>query len=79
METAAQMVLIIPGTNQYLSPGNKVKLSRFSNDRWIVGYDWYTWGGNRPVCGWYLIDSNDPEIVKPLHLADLADIYIIEQ
>lgn len=42
-----------------------------------MSYGWYTWGGNRPVCGWYLtnIESSD---IKPLQLTDLDDIYVIE-
>jgi hypothetical protein len=72
--------LNIPNTLQYLEPGCKVKLGRFEIDRWIVKHGWYTWGGNRPFCGWYLesCDSLENKTVKPLQLTDLDDIYIIE-
>jgi len=72
------MCLQHPNTDICLFPDYKVKLGRFSQDRWIVKYGWYSWGGNREVCGWYLIDENDMAIVKPLQSADLIDIYIIE-
>lgn len=53
-----------------------VVLGRYSNRKWKVGYGWYTWGGNRPVCGWYLTDIESGD-VKPFNKADLLDIYII--
>lgn len=71
--------LQIPDKNLFLTPGCKVKLGRFSTERWVVGYGWYTWGGNRPVCGWFVVDASNSEVVKPLQLPDMYDIYIIEQ
>lgn len=71
-------VLDVPNTNICLHPGNKVKLGRFETDAWIVNYGWYSFGGNRPVCGWYLIRVCD-NTVKPLQLTDLDDIYMIEK
>ncbi len=68
----------VPHTNLYLTPECKIKLSRFTNDMWQVKYGWYTWGGNRSVCGWYLVSMEDKEIKKPLQRPDLDDIYIIE-
>ena len=74
-----QMYLEVPDTHIYLNPGMKVKLGRFSQERWIVEYGWYSFGGNRPVCGWYLTDIQDSSIVKPIQLQDLSDIFIVEQ
>lgn len=71
------MKLEIPDCCICLTPGCKVKLGRFDSDIWVVGYGWYEWGGNRPVCGWYLTNARSPEI-KPLQRPDLDDIYIIE-
>lgn len=69
--------LDIPNSSAVLVPGNIVKLGRFSNERWLVGYGWYSFGGNRPVCGWFL--SKDGGLtIKPLQLPDLDDIYVIE-
>ena len=42
-----------------------LKLGRFETTLWTVAYGWYTWGGNRPVCGWYLIDESNPADLKP--------------
>lgn len=76
----------IPNADCVIRPGNVVKLGRFDNTRWVVGYGWYSWGGNRPVCGWYLAEMTDKchkhdkiaKEVKPLQLPDLDDIYVIE-
>lgn len=67
----------IPNAGCCIHPGDIVKLGRFDEKRWKVGYNWYTWGGNRPVLGWFLtnIETHD---IKPLQLPDLDDIYIIE-
>lgn len=67
----------IPNTSCCIRPNDKVKLGRFDQDIWVVGYGWYTWGGNRPVCGWYL-SSDITGQIKPLQMTDLDDIYIIE-
>ena len=70
--------LCIPGTNVYLYPGSRVQLGRFDEDVWMVQYGWYSWGGNRPVCGWYLTRIGSPYDLKPLQLTDLDDIYLVE-
>lgn len=70
--------LNIPGCDSELVPGCKVKLGRFETKLWVVNHGWYTWGGNRPFCGWYLTNVENPEEVKPLQLPDLDDIYLIE-
>lgn len=71
------MRLDVPILDTYLEPGYKIKLGRFDCCKWTVLYGWYTVRGNRPVCGWYL--KSDGEIVRPLQLTDLEDIYIIER
>lgn len=67
----------IPECDYQIKVGNIVKLGRFDSERWKVGYGWYSWGGNRPVCGWYLTNVIS-QIVKPLQFTDLEDIYVIE-
>ena len=49
-----------------------------SGETWEVCYGWYEFGGNRPVCGWYL-KKDGGLTVKPLQLPDLDDIYLIER
>jgi len=74
----SQTQLEVPGTNIYLTPGCTVKLGRFETATWLVQFGWYSFGGNRPVCGWYLTKDNGLT-VKPLQLPDLDDIYMITQ
>ena len=69
--------LRIPGTNQVIRPGYKIKLGRFENTVWIVGFGWYSNGGNRPCCGWYLTSEYD-RVTKPLHMTDLDDVYLVD-
>lgn len=69
--------LEIPGTNRVIRQGNVIKIGRFNSDRWTVCFGWYSWGGNRPVCGWYVERESDREI-KPLYQTDLDDCYMIE-
>lgn len=71
--------LNIPDLNIILFPGTLVKLGRFDSIVWAVGYGWYSWGGNRPVCGWYLTKQDDPEVLKPLQMTDLDDIYCVKK
>ena len=71
------MELIIPEFDITLTVNDTVKLGRFDSTSWVVNYGWYAWGGNRPVCGWYLTNTISREI-KPLQYTDLEDIYIIE-
>ena len=70
--------LYIPNGDFYITVGNKIKLGRFDSDYWEVCFGWYSFGGNRPVCGWYLVKLPDKDIVKPIQLPDLSDIYLIE-
>lgn len=71
--------LDVPNSALHLHPGDHIKLSRFDLMVWRVNYGWYEWGGNRPVCGWYLQSIEDLTTVKPLQLPDLYDIYLIER
>lgn len=70
--------LDIPNSCSCITPGCKIKLGRFQTTTWIVSYGWYSWGGNRPVCGWYLVNEDDSSKLKPLQLPDLDDIYVIQ-
>lgn len=74
----SQISLDIPGTCYRLYPNNIVKLGRFDTELWVVLFGWYSYGGNREVCGWYLLNKKDPSIIKPLSKPDLADIVIIQ-
>lgn len=71
------MILNIPGTNEYIHPGNNVKLGRFNSEKWRVNHGWFEFDGNRPMCGWYLTNLDTLQ-VKPLLKIDLEDIYVIE-
>ena len=73
----ANLHLDIPGSHSKLCPGDKIKLSRFETDMWIVMYGWYGYGGNREVCGWYLLSCDDPSKIKPLSKPDMYDIVLI--
>ena len=70
------LFLNIPNSREVIRPGNIVKLGRFNNESWEVKFGWYEFGGNRPVCGWYL-EKDGGYTVKPLQLPDLDDIYLI--
>lgn len=71
------MELIIPEYDITITPGTILKIGRFDRESWVVGYGWYSWGGNRPVCGWYLTNAMSKE-VKPLYYTDLEDTYLVE-
>ena len=70
--------LEIPDSDGQLQVGYRVRLGRFEETTWEVSYGWYSWGGNRPVCGWYLVDLDDPSKLKPLQLTDLNDLILVE-
>ncbi len=72
----SQLFLNIPNSKEIIKPGNIVRLGRFSDQDWTVCYGWYEFGGNRPVCGWYLVKDGGLT-KKPLQLPDLDDIYLI--
>lgn len=69
--------LNVPQHNLCLLPGQIVKLHRFESEKWVLGYGWYAWGGNREVCGWYLTSCDDKHRIKPLQKPDLDDIYCV--
>ena len=71
-------ILNIPNSGDVIRPGNSVRLGRFSDDEWLVCFGWYSFGGNRPVCGWYLTNLQYGNI-KPLQKTDLDDIYLVER
>ena len=72
-----QMSLEVPNANTTISPGDKIQIGRFDSTVWLVRFGWYSFGGNRAVCGWYLQSENQE--VKPIFKIDLDDIYIIEK
>lgn len=76
---AGECCIQIPGTNITLSPGCRIRLSKFETTVWIVNMGWYSWGQNRETCGWYLYVLDNPDIIKPLNRNDLDDIYIVER
>lgn len=71
-----QMTLEVPNANTTISPGYKIQIGRFNAQVWIVRFGWYSFGGNRSVCGWYL-ESESSDDIKPIFKIDLDDIYII--
>lgn len=72
-------ILECPEHKLSIIAGSIVRLGRFESVQWMVAYGWYTWGGNRPVCGWYLMQCDAPSTLKPLQSSDLDDIYLIEE
>lgn len=72
-------ILECPDHKLSIVAGSIVRLGRFESTSWMLAYGWYTWGGNRPVCGWYLMQCDAPSTLKPLQATDLDDIYVIEE
>lgn len=72
------LTLYVPELRLTLRNGSRVKLGRFDSTMWVLSHGWYSWGGNRPVCGWYLTNMENPAEVKPLQKPDLDDIYLAE-
>lgn len=70
------LCLEIPYSHDTIKPGDIVRLGRFADEDWTVCFGWYEFGGNRPVCGWYLTKDGGL-VTKPLQLPDLDDIYVI--
>lgn len=70
------LCLQVPYLKTKIEPGNIVRLGRFSSDDWVVHFGWYEFGGNRPVCGWYLT-KNGGLVTKPLQRPDLDDIFVV--
>jgi len=72
------LTIDIPELGITLPDGCRVKLGRFDSAVWVLSHGWFTWGGNRPFCGWYLTNIENPAEVKPLQKPDLDDIYLVE-
>ena len=70
--------LQVPNLQLSLHPGDVVKLYRFSDERWKVNFGWFSYGGNKPMNGWYLVSLRQANRIKPLSLSDLEDIYLID-
>lgn len=73
----AHIELKIPDSSIILRPGNKIRIGRFSDICWEVGYGWFKFDNNREICGWFLIDPVT-NTLKPLTDADIVDIYLLE-
>lgn len=73
-----ELTLEVPEYHITLRVGSKLKLGRFDSTTWILMHGWYTWGGNRPFCGWYMYNQDNISESRPLQLPDLYDIYLIE-
>ena len=71
---APDVRLYVPNAGVYIIPGSTVKLHRFETEIWAVGFGWFSFGGNREWCGWYLTCEGK---VKPLQKTDLDDMYVI--
>lgn len=69
--------LAVPGTCICLKPGCKLKIHRFDSDIWTVNFGWFSFDGNREICGWYMVRLSDAEI-KPIFKCDLNDCYLIQ-
>ena len=70
--------LTIPNLKLTLRDGDIIKLGRFDTESWIVHFGWFSFGGNRPMCGWYLASAINDERIKPLSLTDIDDIYLVK-
>lgn len=60
-----------------LRPGHKIRIGRFSDTTWDVKFGWYSYGGNREVCGWYLQSCDNKHKIRPLQKPDLTDTYMV--
>lgn len=71
---------LTPESNKAITifPGNIVILGRFSTVRWQVCYGWFSYEGNRRICGWYLEQVKNSDVKKPIQETDLYDIYKVE-
>lgn len=63
--------------NVTLYEGNHIRIGEFKDNDFIVHFGWYSFAGNREVCGWYL-ESQDKKI-RPLMKTDIPDIYMIRR
>jgi len=72
-----EMMLALPDGVTFIHPDDVILLSRFSSIKWVVGFGWFSYEGNRKICGWYLTQLDKPEIIKPIQETDLYDIYLV--
>lgn len=70
--------LSIPDKSMCIFPKDVIVLNRFTTERWEVNYGWFSYEGNRKICGWYLLSLDDNSRIKPIQQTDLYDIYILE-
>lgn len=71
--------LKLPDNSLRIFPGDVVVLGRFSTERWKVCYGWFSYDGNRSICGWYLKSLNRKKCTyKPIQNTDMYDIYTVE-
>lgn len=68
----------IPELGLCLHPGMYVKIGRFSKITWLLQHGWFSFSGNREICGWYLVNVDNIEDIRPLQKIDLVDIYSVE-
>ena len=71
------MQLALPEQNICIYPGCRIKIHRFDGDMWTVNYGWFSFDGNREMCGWYMVRCSDATI-KPIFKCDLCDCYLIQ-
>ena len=76
-ENVLDIRLDVPNLNMSLHPGDLVRMGRFSSEEWKVGYGWFSFGGNRRICGWFVQSESDTTRIKPIQETDLHDIYMI--
>lgn len=69
--------LSLPDVEITLYPGNIVVLNRFSTIKWKVCFGWFSYEGNRKICGWYFVRL-DNNYIKPIQEIDLYDIYVVQ-
>ena len=70
--------LYLPDNSNFIKVGDVIVLGRFESERWCVCFGWYSYDGNRKICGWYLKSLIDSNRVKSIQDTDLYDIYVIE-
>lgn len=77
MSNCTCLSINIPELGITLVPGSRIRLDRFETETWTLHHGWYSFDGNRAICGWYLT-SSDGTITRSLQLIDLDDIYMVE-
>lgn len=70
--------LIAPNIPITLHAGDVIKLNRFEDERWTVCCGWFSYGGNKPMNGWYLVSKDKSNRIKPINLSDMDDIYLVD-